>query len=153
MKHPRPAGAVTPGVAIKRWLKDVGLSVTGKPSWHIQVVLLTTGKLPPKVWPARARPTMFGFGVSDSWWWVSLEHEGKKFGWQDSTEEGPHHNYTTWTGLEPPTGFAEMFDWLAGIEAQIGKTFRRDRPSIQSNVKGGAAAIKTWLLALPKVDA
>ena len=133
--------------ATRRWAKEVGLDITGKPTWAIQVVLMTTGKVPPNILPRH--PTCFVLSVSDGWWSITLDHKSLTFGWQDSTEEGPRYSYTNWKQLEPPKSLADVFQWLAKQEALIGKKFCRDRPSIQSNVKGGAKATREWLIALP----
>lgn len=55
--------------------------------------------------------------------------------------------------LTPPKEkLATIGRWLTTVERELGTNFRRDRPTIHSNVKGGARAIARWC-TLGMIDA
>ena len=45
-----------------------------------------------------------------------------------------------------PKPLEKILRWLEPVESRLGFAFRRDRPLIQSNVKGGAKATLAWLV-------
>jgi hypothetical protein len=49
--------------------------------------------------------------------------------------------------FDPPKSLEKVFHWLEPVESRLGFAFRRDRPLIRSNVKGGAKATFGWLVA------
>ncbi len=150
----------------ERWARDVGLDTSAKKGqWEISVTLETTGELPERVQdPRRAS---FWLKIVPNGWWVvvSLPLDGGKrvrkahyVSWNPEGERW-HELIETLSGvaalpkarvrprerLEPPSKLRTIRTWLSAVEEKLGITFRRDRPLIESNVKGGAKAMAAWI--------
>jgi hypothetical protein len=152
---------MTNAVETKRWADEVGLDVSRKPdSWEISVRIETTGKLPPILGTGA---TSFWLKVTPGGWWMVLEYSVPRLRrmktcsyiswsprderWHEQVKQ-PFRLFKR-ERLEPPTRLATLRAWLTYAETQAGIRFRRDRPLIQSNIKGGAKAMAAWIRETP----
>jgi hypothetical protein len=127
-----------------KWARAVGLDVRSKPEWSLQIAIETHGKTPPRI--AGGLATRFWIMVSSSCWWVDVWHRGKNFSYSWSPYRKMIHHRTL--SFTPPRDLASVGRFLARVERRLGVHFRRDRPVIQSNVKGGAKAVFAWIQGL-----
>jgi hypothetical protein len=148
-----------------RWARDVGLDVSAKKGqWALSVALETTGELP-KVALAPNEPSFVLELVPNGWWvvvsvpldvgktvkkwfYVSWKPAGER--WKAVVETvgvAASHVPQEAGGveIEPPTKLATIREWLTVVEQKLEIAFRRDRPLIESNVKGGAKAMAAWI--------
>jgi hypothetical protein len=133
----------------EKWAESLGLDVSGKERWRIQLRLETTGVLP-AVGKARA-VTFFELDVTHEMWSVIVFCREKKpalkkasalFAWWADT------GWNTRVGklpLDAPKSLASVPKWLAAAEKKLGIAFHHDRPAVKSTVKGAAAALAKWI--------
>jgi hypothetical protein len=148
-----------------RWARSVGLDVSAKKGqWQISVALETTGALP-KHALAPSEPSFVLKLVPNGWWvvvsvpldvgktvkkwfYVSWSPEGER--WKAVVESvgvaASQVPQETDHGIAPPAKLATICEWLTAVEQKLGIVFRRDRPLIESNVKGGAKAMAAWIV-------
>ena len=126
------------------WATSIGLDTTGKKAWSVAVTLLTSGKQPGPIAPARA--TYFFVRVENDMWSVDVGHAGERFLYSQLGAGAPSGTGTLAVGGKPT--LANLGAWLAKLEKKYRIAFRRDRPFVESTVKGGAAAAKTWIASL-----
>ncbi len=131
------------------WANEVGLDVRGKPDWIVGFALETHGNLPAR--QNSGYTTRSELFVSRSVWSVDVWKRGRNFSYvirpgfkKDRAYESGHKTLK----LRPPKNLATIGRWLEMIEKTLDAKFRRDRPTIHSNVKGGAKAIFSWLQEL-----
>ena len=149
-----------------RWVRARGLDVSKKPNWQVEISLVTTGELPKRV--RSGREPFFWVQISDAGWWMILEYPfpGARgvertaeyvswnkpehrwhLGFQSSRSLDKKPRERSVDKFEPPKSLENILRWLEPVESRLGFTFRRDRPLITSNVKGGAKAAFAWLVA------
>lgn len=142
-----------------RWAGEQGLATGAKKRWEISVKLETTGELPDVQWTSGKRPWLW-LKIIEEGFWVELgqplpNRRGtlhsryvswlpKKDRWHQWTD-GPEKRVKQSQKLEPPKTLASFRKWLTYAEGRLGLSFRRDRPGIQSNIKGGAKAMAAWI--------
>ena len=134
----------------ERWAESLGLDLSGKERWRIQLRLETTGVLP-AIGRARA-VTFFEMDVTHEMWSVRVFCREKKprplkdyamFTWWADT--GRVHPQSGRLRVDPPRSLETIPKWLAKVERRHMLAFRRDRPAVKSTVKGAAAALAEWI--------
>jgi len=129
-----------------RWARRVGLDTSSKgDQWGIAVTLETTGELPGR-YRSKKEPYFVLKIVPNGWWielFVSRSNETSYVSWNAKNERW--HPSRASKKLEPPKSLATLRKWLTAAEEELGVKFRRDRPLIESNVKGGSKAIEMWI--------
>jgi hypothetical protein len=128
----------------REWADAIGLDVRGKPDWIVGFAIETSGNLPQR--QASGYTTRFDLLVSRNVWSVTVARRGQTFTyvWRPRGRAylDPPHLCTL--ALTPPKKLATIGRWLTTVEHKLGTKFRRDRPTIHSNVKGGARALARW---------
>ena len=126
-----------------RWARDARLDVSKKPHiWSVRVHIETHGELPRAVWSGKT-PRFF-FAVTSSCWFLELYYKDKRFSYGKVGGETGTSGHKTLQVATPKT-LATLRSWLTGVEKKLRIEFRRDRPFIESNVKGGAQAMVRWI--------
>jgi hypothetical protein len=131
------------------WAESLGLDISKKPRWKVQLRLETTG-VKPAIGAARA-VTFFELEVTHEMWSVRVFCREKKpklrdyaqFTWWADT--GRVHPQSGRLRVTPPRALATIPKWLAAVERKHMLGFRRDRPTVKSTVKGAAAALAEWI--------
>jgi hypothetical protein len=148
-----------------RWARARGLDIAKKPNWQVEISLGTTGELPKRVRTGK-KPELW-LQISDAGWWMELwypfpnargvERTAEYVSWM-KPEHRWHLGFQSSRSLDdkpreravdkfdPPKSLEKLFRWLEPVESRLGFAFRRDRPLIVSNVKGGAKATVAWLV-------
>jgi hypothetical protein len=148
----------------ERWARDVGLDVSAKPDkWEMTVALETSGELPERFHSGRT--VRVWVKIYFGGWWMELSQpvgrwekissyvsgKPRKDRWHEYFVRGervpplPRPTLRKRDRLEPPTRLASVRKWLTRVEEQCGFVFRRDRPLIESNIKGGAKVMAAWI--------
>jgi hypothetical protein len=132
----------------REWADAIGLDVGGKPGWLVGFAIETTGELPKWTWSGYT--TRFELSVSRTMWSVRVS---RRAGMIITHVWRPRGRAYTYDGalVKPPKKLATIGQWLAKVERELRIRFRRDRPTIHSNVKGGAQTIARWcMLGMPR---
>lgn len=127
--------------ATTTWARKAGLSTKGR-DWDIRVHLLANGKHPTGV--GSRRGTELFVILCPDLYWIDIMHGGKRSDWVVKRSGGLEQSRDRELDLPAPS-LATFGSWVATAEAAIGKTFRRDKLWVQSNIKGGRDAIVTWV--------
>ena len=126
-----------------RWARDVGLDVSKKAdAWSVRAHVETHGELPRAVWSGKT-PRFF-LAVTSSCWFLELMIKDAKFSYgKVGGEKGAPGSKSL--KVPSPKTLATLRSWLTEAEKKTGVTFCRDRPLIESNLKGGARAMELWI--------
>ena len=131
------------------WLEAVGIDPAGlRPKWKVHVELETHGDIPGPVWSegrafaeppavgldrgAPRRPRVVSFRQADRQ--ARRASRGRHVGGDHAARRRP-----------APHTLASIPRWLTRCEEKLDIRFRRDRPRIRSDIKGGAKAMARWI--------
>jgi hypothetical protein len=142
--------------ALASWAKRRGLDVSGKRRWSVWLRLRTKGARPAKGdfsftiweepdeprWQLRFEYRMRRGGPLQQAYFYKCDGQGVDW---DLSVLRPTN--AKWTGpkLRPPKSIEDVPSWLARVEKTLDIRFRRDRPRVESSLKGGTAAIAAWI--------
>jgi hypothetical protein len=148
------------------WARARGLDISKKRNWQVEITLVTTGELPKRVLTGGREPE-FALQICEAGYciefWYPLPgvrgvaRKASYVSW-DKPQFRWHLGFASSRSLDvkprvraadkfdPPKSLEKIFRWLEPVESRLGFAFRRDRPLITSNVKGGAKAAMEWLV-------
>jgi hypothetical protein len=128
----------------REWADAIGLDVRGKRDWIVGFAIETSGNLPKRT--ASGYTTRFDLFVTAGIWSVEVARRGQTFHyvWRPRGRAYVYPPDLCALSLTPPKELATVGRWLTRVERKLETAFRRDRPTIHSNVKGGAKAIARW---------
>jgi hypothetical protein len=128
---PRGLSTNTGALASAAWLADRGL-VPDEPKWFVEITLT-----------ARSG-TRLQLDIYAEEWGFQLAHDGRS-SWIRVTDVAFVHGRDDFDLFARTPRLREIALWIRQLEDSLGVRFDREALAIRTNIRGGDAAVRTWV--------